>query len=181
MTTKIVFLDTETTGLDPKRHQVWEVAYSTGLDKPVEVFQVWHSLTNADPAALRINGYLDRVNENYVKTDEEMARHRNGHSLLPYTFTQGALWDAYVIGSNPAFDTSFLREALGFAPWKHRLIDLSNIAMAKFSTPVPMGMKEVRDRLTEMGYDIPEPDHTAKRDVETLKACYEILTSRDWK
>lgn len=26
----LVFLDTETTGLDPARHEVWEIAYAVG-------------------------------------------------------------------------------------------------------------------------------------------------------
>jgi oligoribonuclease (3'-5' exoribonuclease) len=44
----LVFLDTETTGLDPNRHEIWEVAYAVE-DDPIVSGSVHHSLRNADP------------------------------------------------------------------------------------------------------------------------------------
>ena len=54
-----VYVDTETTGLDPSRHEVWEMAFALE-DGPVRVMTVPHSLRNADPTALRINRYQTR-------------------------------------------------------------------------------------------------------------------------
>ena len=56
----LVYLDTETTGLDYRRHAVWEIAYAVD-DGPVRSSIVSHDLFDADPEALQLNGYYDRV------------------------------------------------------------------------------------------------------------------------
>jgi DNA polymerase III epsilon subunit-like protein len=62
--TKLVFIDTETLGLDPERHELWEVAMivrEDGTDTEwVWQFEVRH-LGDADPIALRINRYHERA------------------------------------------------------------------------------------------------------------------------
>jgi hypothetical protein len=55
----VCFIDTETTGLDPVRHQIWEVALITpNGDEHVWQFPV--DEMTADPAALNIGRYWDR-------------------------------------------------------------------------------------------------------------------------
>lgn len=66
---KLAFTDTETTGLDDRRHDIWEVALITVTDsepddgtQKVEEF-VWQlpvNLTEADPIALNIGRFHDR-------------------------------------------------------------------------------------------------------------------------
>jgi hypothetical protein len=49
----VVFVDLETTGLDPARHELWDVGIVTDDDQEIE-FHVRPSLTTADPGALRL-------------------------------------------------------------------------------------------------------------------------------
>lgn len=56
--TKLAFIDTETTGLDPDRHGIWEVALIIGEREHVWQFPIHE--TAADPFALKLNGYWDR-------------------------------------------------------------------------------------------------------------------------
>lgn len=60
MSANLCFVDTETTGLDPDRHQIWEVALITpdGAEH-VWQFRVENELS-ADPFALNIGRYWDR-------------------------------------------------------------------------------------------------------------------------
>ncbi|QBI53469.1 exonuclease domain-containing protein [Streptomonospora litoralis] len=62
----LVFLDTETTGLDDERHEVWEIGFivRSPLDmEPDEehLYQVAPDLSTADPGALHIGGYYQRT------------------------------------------------------------------------------------------------------------------------
>ena len=57
--TRPVFIDTETTGLDPDRHAIWEVALITP-DGNEHVWQFPVDEMSADPFALDIGRYWDR-------------------------------------------------------------------------------------------------------------------------
>jgi DNA polymerase-3 subunit epsilon len=155
----LVFLDTETTGLDPAHHEVWEVAVAID-DKPIiQVYQLPHSLRTADPQALSLNGYWGRANVN---------RATDAYDLELRDLLAGAT----IVGSNPAFDTAFLRARWGIAPWHHRLLAVESMAFAVFGYETPKGMAAIADDLRDKGHDIPEPDHTAAGDVSTLRAVF---------
>lgn len=55
---RLVYLDSETTGLDPDRHEMWELAIIDG-DNEWE-WQLPVDLSRADPSALRIGRFYDR-------------------------------------------------------------------------------------------------------------------------
>ncbi|PXY20851.1 3'-5' exonuclease [Prauserella muralis] len=162
--TDVVFLDTETTGLDPLRHEVWEVAYAVN-DGPIVTAYLPHSLRTADPAALEMNGYWDRAPVGMspcfgALADVELRR---------------ALTGVTVVGSNPAFDTAFLRARWGVAPWHYRLLDVATYAMPVLGYDRPASLKTVTDAVRANGFEVPEPDHSAAGDVETLRAVYSAL------
>lgn len=161
----LVFLDTETTGLDPDRHSVWEVAWAVD-DGPINAGIVVHRLDTADPEALVINRYHDRVQSSYG---------HGAQALDTESALRAALVDATIVGANPAFDTAFLRARWGVAPWHYRMIDVETYAMPVLSYDRPQGMKRITADLRAAGYEIPEPDHTAAGDVATLRAAYEAL------
>lgn len=160
----LVYLDLETTGLDPARHEVWEAAWAWGLNE-IESGILAHSGHTADPDALRVNGYLDR--EGWVY---------DGHDAA---IREVALFDSLkgstVIGANPAFDASFLRARWSEAPWKYRLFDIEAFAMPAAGWDRPQGLKSIADFLRNADWEIPEPDHTAAGDVATLRACHLAL------
>lgn len=54
----LVFLDTETTGLHPERHEVWEIAYGFE-DGRIESGEVKHDLFTADFHGARTQWLLE--------------------------------------------------------------------------------------------------------------------------
>lgn len=94
---KLLFLDTETTGLNPDLHDVWEIAAITDTGDE-HAWMVRPDLTHADAKALHINRFYERARFSSFGPDEghiagQLARLLNG---------------VVVVGSNPAFDQAFL-------------------------------------------------------------------------
>jgi DNA polymerase-3 subunit epsilon len=157
----LVFLDVETTGRDPDRHEVWEIAYAID-DGPIRSAIVPHTFTNPDPKALAMNGYLDRALD--AKPD------RAFEDLL-----RARLDGATIVGANPAFDAAFLRARWGYAPWHHRLWDVEAYAAGVLVLDKVPGLATIAMMLDGLGREIPEPDHSAAGDVATLRACFRAL------
>ena len=149
-----LFLDTETTGLDVEKHEVWEIAYAID-DGPIKSHVVQHSLANADPKALDINGYNTRfrgVPADFLLFEKEL---------------RAAAQDQFLVGSNPAFDQRFLVKRWGERPWEYRMIDIATYAMPYFGLVVPEGLAFITNAL-----DIESGDHTAAKDVEVLRNAF---------
>lgn len=144
---KIIFLDTETTGLDVTRHEVWEFAaveYSTEslvLDDPVgEHHLVWEPtwMEQADPGAIRVNKYYSRT-RGMEYTTEEDGVDPSGHSFSdPYEAAKYIAWvceDAIIVGNNPGFDEKFLekfcREQSQVFAGFHRKLNVVDMALQR--------------------------------------------------
>lgn len=158
----LVVLDTETTGLDWD-HDVWEVAFAVG-EGPVDVFQLVHSLKNANLKALELNGYRVRANP---------SRAHAIHDITVALLLEGKT----IIGANPAFDTTRLQLRWGRQPWHYRLIDVESMAIPVLDLDKPLGLKDLVDRLTQLGFTIPQNDHTAAGDVLATREVYRALRS----
>ena len=158
----LVYIDTETTGLDPDRHEVWELAYAVD-NGPILSGVVAHSLRYADPTALAMNGYNDRGVVPVPSDVESICR--------------SALDGATLVAANPAFDASFLRARWGVTPWRYRMLDVEAYAMGALGYDVPKGLKQIADDLRALGHEIPAPDHSAAADVATLRACHLALAA----
>lgn len=161
----LVYVDTETTGLDPALHEVWEIAYAVD-DGPVISGVVPHSLRNANPVSLSMNGYYAR------------APLGGAHTYGVDEGCRTALQGATLIAANPAFDAAFLRARWGVSPWYYRLFDIEAYAMGALGHAIPQGLATIVRYLRDEGFDIPEPDHSAAADVATLRACHKALRSR---
>ena len=160
----LCYIDTETTGLDPRIHQPYEVALWRE-DKPEPArFDLPHSLEHADQQALRIGGYFDR----------HMAPFADGNGFERRMLIR-ALQGVTLVGSNPAFDAAMLTRVIGAPVWHHRMIDVAAAGMWVFDWDRPKGLADVATACRERGYDIPEPDHTAEGDVRATRAVYEAL------
>lgn len=159
MSNDLIFLDTETTGLDPNRHEVWEVAFAVG-DGPIATYHLEHHLRTADVTALEINGHGKRFHGADPDADLHLRR---------------VLTGATIVGSNPAFDAAFLSARWGYSPWHHRMVAVESMAMQEFGWDRPKGLADVTTALRAINYDIPQPDHSAAGDVATLRAVYRAL------
>ena len=161
MSTTLCFIDTETTGLDPRVHKPWEVCTWIDGEQAPETRALPHTLELADPQALNIGGYWDRAGAARVVADRgSFTRRLRGVTL---------------VGSNPAFDAAMLTPFIGMAVWHHRLINVAEGGMWVFGWDRPRGLADVAAECRSRGYDIPEPDHTAEGDVRATRAVYEAL------
>lgn len=162
----LLFLDTEFTNLDPRLAEVFEVAIAEEAG-PVESFLLPHSLAGADPKSLEVNRYFERFGA--------WGPGRHSTPVHNDVVLKKRLEGATLVCSNPTADREVLFRRWGVAPWHHRSIDISTYAMPILGHDEPMGQWYVANQLRMMGFEIPEPDHTAAGDVECLRACYLAL------
>jgi hypothetical protein len=174
MTDHYLYLDVESTGLDVQRHSIWEIGYAID-DEPVNAAVVSHTLVGADDRALEIGNYWHRMYRE------------------PFSAHEGVIWEAemrrrletfegtlYLVGANPGFDKEFLQARWGVTPWHYRTIDVESYAMGPIgpllSDPiVPVGLYRICELLRTLGWDIPQPDHSAGGDVEATRAAFKAL------
>lgn len=134
----LVAVDIETTGLDPKRHHMWECALIVRghADDALNGEWLWArsvSLRHADPAALRVGDYYGRAPEEPTL----LARPDADPGWCPPSVWSGHVArltaGATLVGSNPSFDAAFLARFLrweDYAPaWSHRMIDVRSLAL----------------------------------------------------
>jgi DNA polymerase III alpha subunit (gram-positive type) len=165
-----VFCDIETTGLNPKIHEIISIAVIVTVDD--KVLTSWElkikpkKLQNADPTALAINGYNDLDWSNAVNIEA---------ALLPIAelFSKPVLF----IGYNPGFDLSFIRTALeahGYKLRRLRMIDVMTLVHEHLYNRglKRMSLDSVRDYL---GMDKSKA-HQAMQDVIDTKYIYDLLS-----
>jgi len=135
----VAFVDTETTHLDPRHGDVWELAVirrDGGVDTEY-LWQIRPDLATADPEALKIG----RFEERFAVPNDWDAIEIFPSGVLPMKLTlpaalfdiQEALKDAVIVGSNPGFDVAFLTKLLQAhgrkLPWHYRSIDITTLAV----------------------------------------------------
>jgi len=167
----LVFLDTETTGLDFDTSQVVELAYCIGWGE-IKTLVPPHSLQGADPTALKINKYYERGLDDRSRwaTDIEL------------TQAKAEMTNRTIVAANPRFDSRMLERTFGFRgnnePWKFRLFDLQSFAAGILELREPISMAKLHELLAFDGPDIPRPDHTAAGDVATMRYIFGLLRAQ---
>ena len=164
MMNDLIYLDTETTGLDPEKHDVWEIAWAVN-DVPVEERILVHSLKAAEYKALEMNGYFYRHAGALPRSDGpwvdlDVRKILEGNTL---------------VCANPTFDRMFLRKRWGLEPYHYRSIDVESVALGVLQLDRPKGLKDIAEALRKLGYAISVPDHSAAKDVEVLRECFIAL------
>ena len=149
----IVYIDVETTGLAPERHEVIEIGWVDG-DRSGR-YIVPHIGITADPEALRINKYNERGLWDRSLWDEpdriaDLANRLEGKTLA---------------GCNPRFDAAFLSRLFGWEPWHYRLLDVQSYASAVLGELTPLSARDLYAEYSGRGHALTEPDHTALSDA----------------
>jgi hypothetical protein len=117
---QLAFVDTETTGLDPDVHEIWEVALI--IDGQERTWQLPVDLGRADAVALRIGHFHERRYDIPLTPLGEFAE-RFAELTRGY----------HLVGAVPSFDDERLRKLLranGACPeWHYHLIDVEALAV----------------------------------------------------
>lgn len=182
MSTSLVILDTETTGLQPDRHTIWEIAWITALHegntlclhRRFETFVDISALEllDADPAALRVGmfeRYLPDLSDNvdYIKQklmdDCSEIAERAGNSV------------PHLVGAVPSFDHAMMTRWFGWPGfgeniYHYHLVDVEAVMAGRLGLAPPWNSKELSARL---GVAVDESRiHTAMGDAEWAMRCY---------
>jgi DNA polymerase III epsilon subunit-like protein len=206
VTTTIVALDLETTGLEPERHHIWEIGLIVRNHREPEHDGEWHwmlrpNLAAADPVALRIGRYYERA---YMVQDSStqayqlakpagVAGHRFGDlsRMAVARRLAGLLDGAHLVGINPAFDTGFLARFLRNhwqAPtWHYHLVDVGALALGyttalrqALGQPQPTLPWRTDDLAAQLGLPSdPDARHTAMGDARWALALYDKVMKGD--
>lgn len=175
-----IYLDTETTGLDPATHEVIEVAVvreevEYPYTQPGKITLMWsrkvapQHIETASPEALRVNGYTPEAWANaqpFSAIAGELVEHLKGGTL---------------IGHNPKFDVGFITAELkraGVEPKvSHRTIDTTTVAFMAWGLDgkLKLSLDNLRKHLGLSS----EGAHTAQQDaLDCREVFYRALAVR---
>lgn len=173
----IIWIDTETTGLDPRKHVIvdlWaaetnDLGEPTGWEAGGRVLISDADYLGASARALGVNGYDE---EEWSATARSWAE--------VWADAEPLLSDEWAIigGHNVGFDLAFLRAKTG-AALMHRTIDTCALARPLVWQGASRSAK-LDDLCSALG--IPGAAHTARGDVERTIALYRrLLAGLGWR
>lgn len=161
MSERIIFVDSETTGLDDRTQQITEFAWC-GLTGPSDRLILPHFTHGAEQAALDISGHHARElwdPSTWASREDMIGLH-------------GILNGAILAGANVGFDVRFLSNVYTDRPWYYRTLDVESYAAGALGWEVGHKLSETASRLRDMGFTITESDHTAQHDVLCARDVY---------
>ena len=160
-------VDIETTGLDPYKHEIIEIAILTETET-YHVKVCPQNLQYADSKALEINGYNEKDWYGAVKPIDAAI------------VTSRLLDNKIIIGHNPSFDMSFLRELWDLYncnPYiDRRCIDTVVLAREHLPYCRSYRLDHIREYL---GWST-VATHSALVDVQDTKQLFDVLWRCSW-
>ena len=180
MSPNVVFVDTETTGLDPNTHNVWEIALVGDFGSRLYVRNAdLIDLESADPTALRINGFYERAIIPGDTAGRKLPDDR-AMALEVARLTAGR----HLAGLVPGFDATFLAKWLlerGLSPaWHYQTIDVEVMAAGVLGLEPPYDTEQVVRLLNHPALTAlaGEGKHTAMGDARFAAGMYNAALLR---
>jgi hypothetical protein len=191
--TALAFVDLETTGLEPDRHEVYEMALIDGNGAELHLWISDAPLATAEPTALRIGRYYERWPhaQQYHQLQSMPVEHGDPFNPWvadlpsPYvTNSKTAAWiiarataGAHLVGAVPSFDAAFLDRLLrrhSLVPaWHYHLCCVEALAAGKLGIPPPWDSNELSRKVGVEPRDFDR--HTALGDARWAKAIYDAV------
>lgn len=190
--TRIVFLDTETTGLSDHHHEVWEIGLIVREPDAADTEYLWHvrpNLSKADPNGLRTGRFYERTDRSTTSLKTEAVNLANGRAPRwsnPWEVARqlSPIVDgATIVGAVPDFDYRFLRKLLGRHGqcWTahYHLADIEALVaghLAAVEPHPPMPPWNSNDLSKALGIDPADYDrHTALGDARWVRAQWDLI------
>lgn len=176
----IICLDCETTGLQPDRHTIWEIAWVTALHMEDGSLRVQRSReympylnpkerAKADPSALAIGRFPERWRGEISPAAVKLFLQSDCKEV---TFGQ----PPHLVGAVPSFDHNMLCvNWLGWPGykegyWSYHLVDVEVLAAGKLGIAPPYSSEEL---CAALGVEVPmDRRHTAMGDVGWAMEIY---------
>src|SRR3989344_6761152 len=169
---KYVFLDVETTGFDPYRHEIIELGCVVAIQDERKLWHVVNEveikvkperIEDADPQSLRVNGY-DAGNWIFAHSLQEALKELNNKAK-----------DAIMVAHNVSFDHAFIDRAFRITKLESALhyqkFDTLSIAFAKLHKDPDVKNWSLRALCDYFGI-VNKNAHTALADA---RATYEVF------
>jgi len=171
----LVFIDIETTGLDPLQHEIIEIACLVVNPQTLEIRKEYHRkvwpehLETADPASLGVNKYSPKT-WHEAKSLKEVLKELN--SLTP---------GGQFIGYNISFDRSFIENAAReygmMLNFDYHWIDVMSLVYFKSLSDKKLERLKLTHVCEIWGIPLKEA-HTAMGDVKATLAVYRYLREK---
>lgn len=186
-----IFLDTETTGLDPFQHRLLEIAFKvvdipSGVEKltyQTIVKQPLHIWDQRDLASIKVNGFSwDKVN---LGKEETIVRQEIIQIFTDLKITRGT---SIYICQNPAFDRNFFAQLIDVytqeqLKWPYHWLDFASMYWAlqiqtyrERQNTFPSHMNLSKNAIAQC-YQLPieSSPHSALNGVNHLLLCYQTV------
>jgi DNA polymerase-3 subunit epsilon len=173
----LLFVDTETTGLDPTRHELLEVAAIRTSPDGLTILQTYEAklfpnhLSTAEPRALEVNKYsaAEWTEEKCVKPE------------IVVDNLQKMAGNTVLVGQNVTFDEGFLSPLftrIGMKPpWGYHKIDTVSLAWPLYFNNEDLPGLSLEKLCTYLRV-ASMPTHRAAADVEACRQVYLKLMER---
>lgn len=154
---KLIFVDTETTGLDVENDELVELTWADIDSEPETLLFGVKEVPEFIDGLIKFTerGIAGRVSDHFAIERFLKASH-----------------EQTMVAACPAFDMGFIQNA-GLWRFHYRMLDIESYAMAKLNLDYMPGMKDIYNILS--GQLTVEPDHTSRNDVLAMREIYKIL------
>ena len=182
--TRLIFCDSETTGLDRKTRLIWDLAYIIRDPGEADVERQFYmdvDLHKADPFALNIGRYWQRHPNPYRSFRSEDDEGVTSRFEVVHAVAQD-FKGATLVGAVPSFDEETLAKLLRAhgmrETWHYHLVDVETLAAGRVRLPPPWNFDVL---LAEFDLAQNNDRHTAIGDARLVRDLYDKVLAADSK